>query len=313
LSYDKYEDVIDTNTYDNTQLYEIKDISNVFATQNGTISNCILEIPQKINAIVENNVLTLKAGSSCWYPNGNTYSEVSNSSDLTLDLPTNTAKFVVCMSFAGSSLFARNILSCVSGSGATASGGFAFDTSAQTIINYSGTGEAGGRYCAPLCVIDVVDGVASFAKDSNGRDMIFNGAGFIGHHAFVYPGIKALVSDRYNTNGNLKSRQTITNSLQIVELGGTGTSKDWYVRLFSNGIISNGRYREYNTIEDVDVTGGVGCYIKNQNAVITANTLAQTWYTPLINFAGDGTAVTDFTIQQPFRLGESKNITYRQW
>jgi len=292
-----------------------RDLSNLTAdgqmiidSQNGTISNCILEIPQNLKLTLENNVLTLKSGSTV-VNTGEPYSTLTTSSDATFSINVGNLSYnphyIMC--YGNMNLQLWDIGGMYSGDTLPASlplnNDLFFLTTDKKIYQWKEATQTYyvSSYRYPLGMVQRTSPTTvEFIKDSNGNDMIFNGAGFIGHHAFVYPNVKALVSDRFNEDGSLKSRQPTTNSLQIIELGGTGTNKDWYIRLYSNGQVSTGRYREYNTIEDIDVIGGVGCYIKNQNAVITANTLAQTWYTPLINFTCGSETITDFTIRQPY-------------
>lgn len=66
-------------------------------------TNCILEIPQNIKMTLENNVLTLKAG-SILSRTGDTYSTITTTVDKTYTLPTNTSNgryYVLCQSGNG--------------------------------------------------------------------------------------------------------------------------------------------------------------------------------------------------------------------
>ena len=153
----------------------------------------------------------------------------------------------------------------------------------------------------PLCIVNVSGGVTtSFAKDSNGNDMIFNGACFVGHHAVIYPNVKVLIPDGLNANGSLKSTNVIRNSLYIRELG-QGKFKLWCMN--TGSIWSAGFMGEVNNISDVPLTNGI-YYVKNQNVNIQVynNTLSVYSGSSCADYTYNGSTVTDFTIRQPVRM-----------
>ena len=270
-----------------------RDLSNLTNTgqmiidsQNGTISNCILEIPQNLKLTLENNVLTLKSG-SIYVVTSSTYSTYTLTTDATVSVPTTQGRYVILP--AGNNIVINPINQVGSGTTLPAVGEGTFLRFFKVDeYKWYNRGTPSGSWGAsgvnyPICCVDVdSNGVASFAKDSNGNDMIFNGMGFVGHHAIVYPNVKVLEPIGKNADGTLKSREYTNNSLQIAPSGGT-----YNRRIFFNG-------------NEFWVTNANLTYNKDENL----------WYqdsTPKTNgvvYLGDcftvNDIVTDFTIRQPY-------------
>ena len=192
----------------------------VIDSQNGTISNCILEIPQNIKLTLENNVLTLKSG-SVLVKTGSTYSTLTITEDKTHDYSSQAdGKYVV---FAGRSSgnlsYTQNITKIGSGNTLPADDTdykWFYLTTDNLVYYYSSQNVWADRGLTyPICIIDISSGVASFAKDSNGNDMIFNGACFVGSNVVVYPFIKCLIPNGYNSDGTLDNILYTTSSLSV--------------------------------------------------------------------------------------------------
>lgn len=281
-------------------------------------TNCILEIPQNIKMTLENNVLTLKAG-SILTRTGDTYTTITTATDKTYTVSSNqgTGKYVVlCQQDNGTIDSIVKVNEIHSGTTAqrpeNVSIGYRYfnvDTKRWNLKESSAWNE-NWAICYPICVIDVDSNhVASFAKDSNGNDMIFNGAGFIGHHAFVYPNVKGLIPDGFNKDGTLKSTVTVTNALYIKELSNYDNSKHNSAIAIATGHID--RWRGYYEVDNEDEMNNmissipnynfIRFYIKNKNIIkayngdgwVNSNFVCVAFY----NY--NGTTVTDFTIQQP--------------
>lgn len=206
------------STKANTSLNNLSsDGQLIIDSQNGTISNCVLEIPQNIKLTLENNVLTLKAGSIITLT-GSTYATVTTTQDNTLTISTDDT-FVVFSRKNGLSIGNYVKLNKIgSGSSLPADGTIYncfFNTTDKLIYLWYNNEWIVWNVGYPLCVVKVENGNMSFAKDSNGRDMVFNGAGFIGQHRFVYPGVKCLFAAGKDSNGKLLSNIVTTNGLLI--------------------------------------------------------------------------------------------------
>ena len=187
-----------------------------------------------------------------------------------------------------------------------------FDTANYLIKRSSDTGSTwaqptNGYYTFPLCKVNYTDGIASgFAKDSNGNDMIFNGACFIGHHAIVYPNVKWLQSNGLKDDKTLNSSKKQTSGLYIVELlSGRNAISAYSAVTFTQRTYVG----EFDNFEDLPNTANTQvqsiAYIKNGNYMCYAPD-TKIWgkaignYTNIIGYNYNGTTVTDFTIHQPY-------------
>lgn len=277
-------------------------------SQNGTISNCILEIPQNIKLTLENNVLTLKAG-SILVRGGDTYVTTTTTQDESYTIPSTQAQgryFSFAEKNTGALQGLRTIVKITSGTTAqrpewslSIAHSIYFDVDTKTFYYATGTQWIEWVVAYPLCVIDVdSSGVASFAKDSHGNDMIFNGIGFIGHHAFIYPDVRKLIC-KGKTNGKLNSYNELVNGLYIVDLGqGVGTRA--LISRNGNSYYTN-PYWEVDKYSDLVAQTGIQycreknyCYSYNNGIFNELSRLA------LIYITYNGTTVTQFDIRQPY-------------
>lgn len=276
----------------------------VIDSQNGTISNCILDIPQNIKLMLENNVLTLKAGSTVVGTGSDTYSTYTFTSDLVrnnFSLNEDGQFMLVC----SSTYFTWWKLSNI-GSGSTLPADNStynkfFLTTDKRIYSWSTDHWAILYVYYPIAIIERdSNNVVHFAKDSNGNDMIFNGACFVGHHAVVYPNVKALLPSGINVDGSLASRSIRTQSLQIIELG---TDSNRSLCFAGSENISNTRFLSVkNTSELTQLF--IYQYCEETNSVWLWDN--NTWDSnkgrlQFITYIYNGTTVTNFTIRQPVR------------
>lgn len=264
-------------------------------------NNCILEIPQNIKCEINGSILTLKSKSTLVLGNGSTYTTLTTTSDLTRNIPSVSRKQRHIVWYKNGVLDSLDITYATSGSSAPTSflaGVYALwlnpdDETIKFTNNAGSTWNTNNSY--PIGIIDIdVDGVASFAKDSNGNDMIFNGAGFIGHHAFVYPDVKVLRPNGFNIDGSFRNINTTLKSLLIFEM----TS-------ITNAITINGTKtgstRQYYEVDNLDTSLGGFQYVKSENIDYFWNGVeyVKRYETKVIDFNITGTTVTDFAIQQP--------------
>lgn len=277
-----------------------KDLSNlssngqmVIDSQNGTISNCILEIPQNLNLTLSNNVLTLKSGSIITLT-GSIYTTYTTTVDRTYTISNSQAqgRYYIFASVNGGVIQAPISINKVS-SGNTASqptwdvslaNSAYYNTDTKTLQYATGSQWIDWGVAYPLCMVDVdSNGVASFTKFSDGRDCIFNGMGFIGQTKYILPNVKVLQSIGKNVDGTLKSREYITDSLQLVTQGGT---------------INRRMFLNYNTLQ---ITVSEWYYDEETNLWYEANGNP---FVTGVSFLGNcfttNGIVTDFTINQPY-------------
>ena len=297
-----------------------RDLSNLSAdgqkiidTVDGKISNFMSEVPQNIKLTLENNVVTMKAGSTL-LKGGTVYTTYTLTEDKTYTIPNTLedGRYFLYTNATGTPLVTiQNRF----GSGTTLPAdssvyGRFFITTNTTFYNWSSAQnawvESGITY--PSAMIDVVNGVASFAKDSNGNDMIFNGMGFVGHHIFIYPNINAYMPTELNPDGSLASTKIYTNALRIIEaLSGYGVDslKRW-ISLQSNRTVSNwSAYKEVNHDSEADYSiANIRYYARDINLIkmYRSGSVSAVDGVPLVEYYYDGSNITSFTPKQCVRL-----------
>ena len=270
-------------------------------------TNCVFEIPQNIKLEIRGSNVIVKAGSIGVRP-GSTYQTYTFTSDYSFDYsstPDGTYVFMVRVFSGGPGNIGLSINFTVSGATDSLAGTTYhtwFDTTNLQIKRYgSDPNNPDTASMYPFAIINVENGVPSFAKDSNGNDMIFNGAGFIGHHAFVYPGVKVLIADGFNADGSLKSIEYTLNSLNIEEMA--TVYPNIFIRNFGSSNTLNVRgYHIVNTYDEINIQSFHHYYVKSENKMyraMSSTTLSEYGSVNIVNVEFNGTTFTDFAIQQP--------------
>lgn len=271
---------------------------------NGTISNCILEIPQNIKLELSNSVLTLKAG-SILTKTGDTYTTATVITDKTIDFTTDVANasdgyypLVVGFSTAPSKQGLVSLSKWNSGSElpATSNNNDVYYNVTDKLIYLYGNGSwAQWGVAYPLALLQVINHQLSFAKDSDGNDIIFNGACFVGHHAVIYPFSKYLLCNGINSDGTMNSNKNSLDSLQIRELV---NNRD-VIALDNNLYLS--AWKKVDKDKNL-LTSGEITYVASENLTYGNNgsTIAAFRRCFFVDYNYNGTTVTDFTIRQPY-------------
>ena len=189
---------------------EILSVENQFLNKS-QITNCVLEVPQRINYTLSNGTLTIKAGSKVIVPNkANKFDEIT----LSKDIPCNIANSDKNMLFirGGNAYIARR-LSSQTGSGTTnpTTGYHGFYNTTDNIVYdiRDGVTQNLGLLSLPVLIFTSDDtGVVSV-------DEVFNGFGCIGNTIFCNKGVKALIPNGRNANGTLKNTEITTSKVLV--------------------------------------------------------------------------------------------------
>lgn len=168
------------------------------------ITNCITYIPQDIKLELNNGVLTLKAGSKVYVPNGaGVFDEITIASDLT-NVSTGSASNTQVLIYNGSGIFPYLSTAAYSGATQPTPGtqyAVWYDTTNNKIKTTADTGstwqETGSSL--PVAIISKTNGIWTSI------DQVFNGFGYIGSTVFVLPGVKGLIPNGFNDDGSLKN------------------------------------------------------------------------------------------------------------
>lgn len=275
----------------------------IIDSQNGTISNCVLDIPQNLKCELSGTTYTLKAG-SVRVKLGETYTTQTLVNDLTLTIDVSTdGRFVIIGSSNNEAQINIEKISSGTTTPLTKTTDYFWNITDKLMYRWVSADSMYKPFSTwyyPSCLIDVVSGVASFAKDSNGNDMIFNGAGFMGHHAFVYPNVTVFYPNGYSDVKHLNSVKITTNQLYITEL--SSVRNCLYVASYSSQVASIYRGADLND-KNLITSNNEYHYITTENYVYskTSSGYVQRPLMFFVDFSYNGTAVTDFTIRQPVR------------
>ena len=278
--------------------YDIRDANAIekgYAV-NDFATNCITEIPQDITLTLSSGTLTLKSGSVVTFPDGTQY---QTTADKTVSTGFNNGLNFICLYESTFNMAGRPVANSVSGAGATTTAGLAYDTTANKVGFYNISGQL-SAYCSfPFCIVNVESGVITSI------DKVFNGAGYIGHHAFVLPDVKGLIPNGFNTDGTLKNVVRKNAALRIVEMGtsspATGFEKIIYMSA-NAGSYSATNYKEVSNLSSVSTESSYSYqYVQDQNKIYLYNSgnlsPISNGFVKVLSYEYNGTTVTKFEVR----------------
>lgn len=184
-------------------------------------TNCITEIPQDIKLELKDGVLTLKAGSKLYVPNGaGVFDVVTISADIqTASSGTYTGIALMFVRTDGFTLERIPINQVYSGSTQPSSDGYWYNTTNNKIywINGGVLNERGTTL--PVALVSTTNGLF------DSIDKIFNGFGYIGSTIFALPGVKGQIPNGRNKDGTLKNTEIKTSSVLLYTDSSTSSNK----------------------------------------------------------------------------------------
>ena len=181
------------------------------------ISNCITEIPQDIKLELSSGVLTLKAGSKVYIPNGSgVFDTVTTNQDRNVSLSGQTAtqQSMVFYRYDGIIYGNMAVAACLSGDSLSGTGSRMFYNTTTNKINFVSGGDvvSPDKFSLPLAVISISDGQVVSV------DQVFNGFGYIGSTVFALPGVKYLVPNGRNADGTLKNTAVTVSAVKTADI-----------------------------------------------------------------------------------------------
>lgn len=286
-----YPSIVDLSDVATTDMDNLTSTGKNIANWSSNVSNCITYIPQDIKLELNAGVLTLKAGSKVYVPNGvGVFDEFVIANDFTI---TNTATNTLFIFYDKSANLLRLRYSNQVYSGTTAptseQNEVWYDTT-NNIIKFSADyGSSWSRqYSFPICICKSdTTGIISI-------DQVFNGFGYIGSTVFALPGFKGLAPNGRNADGSLHNNTVSVTSVITAQIG----AYDTYVVLSNSALYFYG----YN----------VTVYLKDENRLY--DTYANV-YVPTDRFiAGQLTqtsgVVKSFTPKTSFRAVDYNDSEY---
>lgn len=245
----------------NTNLSNLSSTGKNIANWSNNVTNCITEIPQDIKLELNNGILTLKAGSKVYVPNGfNGTTPKFDVITLTEDKSrigsvTTTGTSMVCTYFSGEPFvyaYSGDGISQGYFSGPTAPTGHTYmvwyDTANNIIKTTTNGGSTWDSYRSfPIAIV-------SYSSDSSGFtsiDQVFNGFGYIGSTVFALPGVKGLIPNGRNEDGSLKNIEFTTSNM-LTFTSSDGFTGDCYFCLNAN-YLERLRKRHYSYDKDKNI------------------------------------------------------------
>ncbi len=185
-------------------------------------TNCITEIPQDIKLELKDGVLTLKAGSKLYVPNGaGVFDVVTISADKTGSTVSSGSLMIMVLPSGSFSLLP--IDNCVSGTADSKAGTSYhcwYDTTNNVINYYASDGTTVSNTRAlPIGIVSATSGAITSI------DKIFNGFGYIGSTIFALPGVKGQIPNGRNKDGTLKNTEIKNSSVLLYTDSSTSSNK----------------------------------------------------------------------------------------
>lgn len=174
------------------------------------ITNCLLEVPQRIKVEIVDDSVVLKAGSVVTVPNGvGVFDYVTVESDVTLGpIGTYTGDCMFFLSSSGKTIVQYIMTESTSGTTAPTGNGGWYDTTNNLVKAYSAGADTGVRLSLPFAMVHRTSGTWDEIKQ------VFNGIGNIGLKIWLDKDVKMLVADGLNDDGSIKNKEiTIPNTL----------------------------------------------------------------------------------------------------
>lgn len=234
----------DINTLETTKITQT-DLDNTINTQR---TNCITKIPQDIKLELNDGVLTLKAGSKVYVPNGpGIFEEIVKQSDEVVNIASVDGKL---FAYLNSDKYATSYTITQFSSGTTApSSGFSiwFDTNGGKIKRYQGSTFQDEGSSLPFAIITVTDGKVTSI------DQVFNGFGYIGSTIFALPGVEGLIPVGKNTDGGINNKKQIS-VMSVKTFSGAITNGIFAID--GNGTLQTGNTLVYDNDKNLNYLNG---------------------------------------------------------
>lgn len=309
---------------------------NITPVNYSNITNCLVEIPQRIKWTLNNNVFTLLAGSvvivsygtedlTATYPAGATFlhenwvvvdTQFSNNrffvwaknlEDISYTREVAAAyELFFYANLALNSLGNATASNATSGAGAPTTGNrLHYDTTGNTFDFYdSSFVKTQSNLSLPIGLCEST-GTNTFNK----VNQIFNRIGYVGSTIWLDNNIKGLLSDGINPiDGSFKSLEVTTNSL-ITYTTNWGTRSVCFGinRSLSTNWVNLDFIYSYKELSELPtITNNSMAYVESTNKWYIANsnnnyTWTEIQFLPLLTFKANNNVLTDFSPKQPFQ------------
>ena len=311
----KMDGPVEANSYSSKYYAENAKALTAGSLNSTQITNCILEVPQRIKLEYENNVSgTLKAGSQVIIPSGFendgvtpkfVYKEIEQ--DITFELTTTSSTSRVTGLWFRNGLIVSNVNRFSGDTAPTFIGAAVWYDTANNIIKQSTDSGAtwnSGEFSLPIAKTNL---------NTEGMQItqIFNGMGYIGSTIWVNKGVKVLIPNGRNADGTLNNIEYVVPSDITADMN-ISYSGNMTLQLTNTGTISRRQSVQVFTVQKYEdlptpATGLiVYCLVVERNKYYTTNNGSDyqemQGVTFIADFVTNTTSITSLTPYQPVEL-----------
>lgn len=209
-------------------------------------SDYIMENPQNIQLLLSNGILTLKAGSKLYMPNGaGVFDEITITEDKTM-VGSSTDAAIRLLYYDVDNDRLQLFVSSDSGTTTPSGSGnvMFYNTNTNTINLYVNGVMRSQKYCFPIALIR-----ADGTNIAGNIQQVFQGIGYIGSNVFVLPGVKILIPNGVNEDSSLNNIEYTVNS--VITNSRNLTQNSVKVWLDNTGVVSFSNGWQYNSTDNV--------------------------------------------------------------
>ena len=314
--------LIDTVGLANADLSNLTETGEKHFLNKTQLTNCVLEIPQRVNLQDNGTNIIIKAGTIGIQPNGfeadgttPKFDYITVTADITLN---NDQSKTVLLGLNGTTGVYRTPNSAIF-SGPTAPASpvnltIWYDTSTNLVKRYVNSAWEVAQYTFPLGILKYT------ASGKPGSiEQVFNGYGFIGQCTWVDKGVKVLFADGRNDDGTLKNKEFTSQNVNINNLEGQISQLSQFkldnniLRLYGYGPLN---YFEQNDEPTGFVTFAIW-YNTSENQVYETSDNGATWekvYTIMLSWmqkASVDDSISNIQMQNAFKIANAADVDGR--
>ena len=207
-------------------------------------TNCLTIVPQNIKLTLYNGVLTLKAGSKVFVPDGFEEDEVTPKFNeiviqediINEDLGSSTTTPDIWMIIPSTGDFTSwSETLCFSGSSAPSETDACWYDADENLIKSRRNGET---FVANGISLPIAIGFNTENHENDKILTVFNGATYLGSHVFGLPGVKGLTPYGYNPDGTTRNEEVTVDNVVINQLSSTWGSSSSGRKFFFNAFFN---------------------------------------------------------------------------
>ncbi len=305
------------------------DLSNLSSTgekhfvNKTQLTNCVLEIPQRVNLVDNGTNIIIKAGTIGIQPNGfeadgstPKFDYITVTADITLE---NISTTTIMLGLNGvQNVYRTAIGVCFSGPTAPASPAnlaMWYDTSTNLVKRYVSSSWEVANYTLPLGILNYT------ASGTPGSiQQVFNGFGYIGSSLWIDKGVRMLIPNYRNEDGTLKNQDFTTEKIYLTTYDSDYTRLNGKLVYTRNAIAIYGS-ADYDSVKNIminsgnEISGIICSYTDNtiENGVIQSLNIPQTVSlaknNEVVHVTGNETIYGEKTFENPVNANLGLNVT----